>query len=132
MTLEFLNEIFNTCIIPLISIVSIYLIKFVKAKLGEIALNKQNTLEIKYLEMLDTTISSCVLATSQTYVDSLKKANSFDANAQKIAFQMTMDAVLKVLNEESKKYLNEMVGDLNLYITQKIEAEVNYNKTIIK
>ena len=45
---------------------------------------------------------------------------------------MTMDAVLKVLNEESKKYLNEMVGDLNLYITQKIEAEVNYNKTIIK
>ena len=82
--------------------------------------------------MLDTTISSCVLATSQTYVDSLKKANSFDANAQKIAFQMTMDAVLKVLNEESKKYLNEMVGDLNLYITQKIEAEVSYNKTIIQ
>jgi hypothetical protein len=32
------------------------------------------------------------------------------------------------MNEESKKYLSEMVGDLQSYITTLIEAEVNKNK----
>ena len=36
---------------------------------------------------------------------------------------------MNILSEEAKKYLTVAVGDLNLYITQKIEAEVNANKT---
>ena len=36
---------------------------------------------------------------------------------------------MSILSEEAKKYLNEAIGDLNLYITQKIEAEVKINKT---
>ena len=36
-----------------------------------------------------------------------------------------------ILSEEAKKYLNEAIGDLNLYITQKIEAEVKINKTTV-
>ena len=36
---------------------------------------------------------------------------------------------MDILSEEAKKYLNEAIGDLNLYITQKIEAEVKINKT---
>ena len=43
---------------------------------------------------------------------------------------MTYEAVAKLLTDEAAEYLNEAVGDLNLYITQKIEAEVNLNKTI--
>lgn len=38
---------------------------------------------------------------------------------------------MNILSEEAKKYLNEAIGDLNLYITQKIEAEVNVNKTTV-
>ena len=41
---------------------------------------------------------------------------------------MTYDAVVKILTDEATKYLNSAVGDLNLYITQKIEAEVKLNK----
>ena len=36
--------------------------------------------------MLSQTITDCVLATNQTYVDTLKAQGSFDAEAQKIAF----------------------------------------------
>ena len=44
---------------------------------------------------------------------------------------MTYKSITKLLTEEAVEYLNEAVGDLNLYITQKIEAEVNLNKNII-
>jgi hypothetical protein len=44
---------------------------------------------------------------------------------------MTYEAVVKLLTDEATEYLNEAVGDLNLYITQKIESEVNLNKSIV-
>ena len=80
--------------------------------------------------MINDTITDCVIATTQTYVDSLKKQGAFDAEAQKAAFKMTYEAVIKLLTDEATEYLNAAVGDLNLYITQKIEAEVNLNKIV--
>ena len=81
--------------------------------------------------MLNNTITDCVIATTQTYVDTLKKQGKFDKEAQEQAFLMTFNAVSDLLTEESKKYLNEAIEDLDLYIKQKIESEVNINKTII-
>ena len=78
--------------------------------------------------MLNRTITECVIATNQTYVEALKQQGKFDAEAQKIAFQMTSKAVLDILSEDAKEYLNATIGDLNVYITNKIEAEVNLNK----
>ena len=78
--------------------------------------------------MLTQTISDCVIATNQTYVESLKQQGKFDLDAQKEAFNLTKDAVLSILSEEAQVYLSTAVGDLNAYITKKIEAEVNLNK----
>ena len=44
---------------------------------------------------------------------------------------MTFNAVSSLLTEESKKYLNEALEDLDLYIKQKIESDVYFNKTIV-
>ena len=38
---------------------------------------------------------------------------------------MTCDAVLSILSQEAIVYLTSAVGDLNAYITNQIEAEVN-------
>ena len=78
--------------------------------------------------MLAVTIENCVIATNQTYVEALKAAGKFDAEAQKTAFNMTKNAVMAILSDEAKKYLETAVGDLNEYITQQIEAAVNVNK----
>ena len=78
--------------------------------------------------MLGETISACVIATNQTYVENLKKDQLFDAEAQKEAFQKTYDAVMAVLTDEAKMYLASIYGDLTTYITNKIEAEVKLNK----
>ena len=131
MGIEMLNEIFEVCIIPLLGVLTAYLVKFINAKSAELASSRQSELEKKYITMLNDTITDCVIATTQTYVDSLKKQGVFDADAQKMAFTMTYTSVMNLLTEEATEYLNEAVGDLNLYITQKIEAEVNLNKTII-
>ena len=131
MGMEMLAQIFEVCIIPLLGVLTAYFIKFVNAKSAEIGTKVKNETQKKYLEMLNSTITDCVIATTQTYVDSLKKQGTFDAEAQKVAFTMTYESVVKLLTDEATEYLNEAVGDLQLYITQKIEAEVNLNKTII-
>ena len=82
----------------------------------------------KYLDMLNITITNAVLATTQTYVEALKGKNAFDKEAQQKAFEMTYTAVMSVLTEEAKKYLSAAVGDLQLYVTNQIEATVKMTK----
>ena len=76
------------------------------------------------------TISACVIATNQTYVEALKKGNAFTKEAQEEAFKQTYEAVMAVLTDEAKKYLTAAYGDLTAYITNKIEAEVNLSKIV--
>jgi hypothetical protein len=44
---------------------------------------------------------------------------------------MTYNAVIKVLSAEATEYLTSIYGDLSVYITNMIEAEVNRNKVKI-
>lgn len=80
--------------------------------------------------MLKSTITTCVISTNQTYVDSLKAQGKFDLEAQQTAFTITYEAILELLSDEAKKYLTEAFGDLETYITKQIEAEVNIQKAV--
>lgn len=126
--LELLFQIFEVCIIPLLGVLTAFVIKFIKAKELEANAKHDNEILKKYTSMLSETIIECVIATNQTYVESLKAQGAFDAEAQKIAFQKTYDSVMAVLSAEAKEYLTAAYGDLAAYITNKIEAEVNLNK----
>ena len=126
--MEMLQQIFQICIIPLLGVLTAYLVKYIQVKAEEIKTTTDNELTKKYVDMLAKTISDCVIATNQTYVDNMKKENAFDAEAQRHAFQVTYAAVLNLLTDEAKVYLEAFYGDLNGYITNKIEAEVNWNK----
>ena len=123
-----LQQIFELCIIPLLGIITVYIVQFTNTKTKELNSNNSNEVLSKYIEMLSNTICECVIATNQTYVDSLKKQGRFDAEAQKKAFEMTYNAVIGILSEEAKVYLASIYGDLTAYITNMIEAEVNKNK----
>lgn len=123
-----LQQVFELCIIPLLGIITFYIVQFIKTKTEELNSNNSNKLLSKYIEMLSNTICECVIATNQTYVDSLKAQGKFDAEAQKKAFEMTYNSVINILTEDAKVYLTSVYGDLNTYITNMIEAEVNKNK----
>lgn len=126
--LNILQQIFELCIIPLLAIITRSLVIYISTKKDELKNKTDNELAKKYLDLLNDTIANCVIATNQTYVEALKKENAFTADAQKAAFEKTYQAVIATLSEEAQKYLPEIVGDLQTYITQKIEASVNQNK----
>ena len=122
------KQIFELVVFPLLGIGTTYLIVLINAKIKELKKQSDNNLEKKYLDMLNNTITDCVLATNQTYVNELKKQGKFDLDAQKIAFQKTYENVMALLTDEAKKYLSEALGDLQTYVNNKIEAEVLLNK----
>ena len=128
--LPLLYQILEVCIIPLLGILTAYVVKFINIKSSEIQNKVDNDTADKYITMLADTISACVIATNQTYVEALKKENAFTKEAQQEAFQLTFDAVMAVLTDDAKDYLTNLYGDLTAYITNKIEAEVNISKIV--
>ncbi len=125
---ELIKQIFEVCLFPLLGVLTAFLIVFISKKAQELKAKTNNELYSKYIDMLEQTIINCVIATNQTYVEALKAEGKFDAEAQKIAFQKTYDSVMAILSEDAKSYLNEAIGDLQTYIINQIEAQVNLNK----
>lgn len=125
---EIVIQIIQVCVIPLLGILTKYHVDYLTAKRNEINSKTDNETAQKYTNMIYQTVVDCVIATNQTYVDSLKKSGSFDEAAQKEAFNRTMNAIMTILSDDAKEYITEATGDLNTYLTQLIEAEVNKRK----
>lgn len=125
---EIVIQIIQVCVIPLLGILTKYLVDYLTAKRDEINSKTDSEIAQKYTNMIYQTVVDCVIATNQTYVESLKKSGSFDEAAQKEAFNRTMSAVMAILSDDAKEYISEATGDLNTYLTQLIEAEVNKRK----
>lgn len=127
-----LEEIFQIALFPIIGAATIYLVALLNAKTKELQEKTRNEKAQKYLAMLNDTITTCVIATSQTYVNVLKEEGIFDKEAQEIALQKTYDAVIKSLTTDAWEILNEVVGDLEEYILNSIESNVATTKSYIK
>ena len=107
---EMITNIFQVCLIPLLGILTKYLIAFINIKSKELQDKTDNEKAQKYMQMATETITSCVIATNQTYVESLKAQGKFDKEAQEIAFNKTLEAVLTLLNDEVRAYPADAVG----------------------
>lgn len=128
MTTQMLQEIFFTCLLPLIGILCTYGIMFLRKVTAQAQENVNNELFTKYSEMLIGIVETCVIATNQTYVDELKAQGRFGPEEHDIAYHKTFDAVKAILTEEMKKVLGEVYEDLDFYISQLIQEQVNVIK----
>ena len=122
------NYIFEALLLPILGILVKFIVDYLTAKKNELNANTSSSIANKYETMIINTVLACVTATNQTYVEGLKKAGKFDAEAQKMAFDKTLEAILLSLSEDAKKYISEMTGDINVYLTQLIESTVNQAK----
>lgn len=125
---ELISQLFELVIIPLLGALTIYAVRWINAKTKKISKETDNEILDKYLKMLSETITKCVIATNQTYVETLKKQGKFDEEAQKIAFQKTYEAVITIISDDAMEYLVSSVGDFETFLMESIEAEVNENK----
>lgn len=130
MNSELINDLFRIVILPLLGALTIFAVKWINAQANQLKTQTDSELLQKYIDMLSQTISECVTATNQTYVDALKTQGKFDKEAQMVAFQMTYEAILQILSEDAYRYIESAVGDMGIYLTQKIEAEVKTQKVM--
>lgn len=125
---EFLTIVLKVFIIPVIGILGTTLVAFIKAKSQELILKSKSETTAKYIRMAQETVTACVIATNQTFVNVLKEQGKFDKAAQVEAFERTKAAVLAILTADAIAYLQEAVGDLDTYLTSLIESQVNAHK----
>lgn len=123
-----LTEIFKVCIIPLLGVLTAFIVAWIKSKINNVNAKTDNELLKSTLDTVEAIVINAIIATNQTYVDSLKEQNAFDTEAQKKAFQKTYDVVMASLTEDTKNGLTKLTTDLNLYITEMIEAKIKQLK----
>lgn len=123
-----ISPILSNVLILIITALSSYIVTYINKKKKALQLEMDNMLAIKYTDMIEKTIIDCVNATNQTYVEALKKDNAFTKEAQAEAFNRTLNSVMKILSDDCLEYLTTITTDVNAYIYNKIEAEVNYAK----
>lgn len=118
----------NEILTALAGLLSAFLVYLINRATNDLKVKAENETQIKYIDLLSSTIKEAVTSTNQVYVNALKAHNEFSSDAQKEAFKMTYDKVMTILSEDAVKVLTTIYGDLDLYIETKIESEVLANK----
>lgn len=126
----YLDMIIKLVVIPLLGVLSTFLVKFIQKKSDEAIARTDSEVLARYIRMVQDTVSMCVVATNQTFVDVLKNKGAFTKEAAEEAFRRTKDAVLDILSQDAIEYLTTAVGDLDVYLDSLIEAQVKVNKTV--
>ena len=126
--INYMVPVVGTALGTLLSALLAYLIVYINKKKQALLETSKSEIEKKYIEKISKTITDCVIATNQTFVETLKKENAFTKEAQEEAFQKTITNVMSILNEDCIEYLESITSDITVYLRNKIEAEVNKNK----
>jgi hypothetical protein len=124
LVMEFVQELLFTIVTAAVPVATAFLCKWL------VSLSEANKVKIKNekaqatLGMVTDMIVAAVETTTSTYVKQLKAQELFDSEAQKKAFNMTFETVKKQLTADSEKIIAEVYGDVETYITNKIEQFV--------
>lgn len=78
----------------------------------------------KYLTDAVDAVTRAVKATYQTYVQALKGKDAFTAEAQAEAFAKAKDMALKQLSAETKQFISENFGDMEVWMQGAIESAI--------
>lgn len=125
---DFIFNVLTYIAIALFYVVSCYVVKYISAKVSEINATTKNENAKNILEEAEKAIADAVLYTSQTFVDSLKKENLFDADKQKEALNIALSKALKMMSEKSLEFIKATYGDINEWVIVKIEKYVKKSK----
>ena len=120
--ISIISVVVTSVLLPLITLGGTKLIQLINQKIKD-----EKTRII--LTGLSTIVERAVRSVTQTYVDSLKKSGKFDQEAQRIAFSLAKEEVLKELNQETRLFIETNYGNVNDFVTTQIESTINLIKT---
>ena len=125
---EVLFNILQSVLTAVIPLLIGFLVLFIKKKTAQVAAQIDNETAKRYLNEAANAVTTAVTATSQTYVDALKKTNAFTAEAQLEALNKAKDTALAIMTPAARDFLNNLYGDANKYLEAKIEEAVKVQK----
>lgn len=125
---EFLTNLLTAVITAAIPVVSAFLITLINRAKDKATAQTDDIKQQGYIKEIADAISAAVAATSQTYVDALKKNGAFTVEAQKEAANKALTACLASISPAAQVFIEAAYGDIKEYLTTKIEAEVRKQK----
>lgn len=84
------------------------------------------------LTSLNNLVQNSVLEVYQTYVEALKKAGSFDAEAQKLALERCLALVKANMPKDLETWLKSNYSNIESYLKSLIEAQIGLLKAKAK
>ena len=125
---KLLQDFFLAVVTAAVPVLTAYLVVFIR-KAGDSAAANAESIKLKTcITEATEAIAAAVAATNQTYVDSLKNAGKFDAEAQREAAQKALEACLASISPAAQSFIETAYGDIREYLTTRIEAEVRRQK----
>jgi hypothetical protein len=121
---ELLPVIIETVLIPLLIALTGFIVKWINAKANQLKEKAADDRYFLYIDILQELVTKAVIMVNQTYVDELKKTNSFSKEAQVEAFRKVYETVMTSLSEDVVVYLQQIISNLDDYITVLIESSV--------
>ena len=125
----FIIELLQAIATAAIPVCAAYLVQYLHRKSEHIIAQTDNMTIKAFLAEAADAVSTAVTYTSQTFVDALKKEGNFNKDKQQEALKKSLDKAISLLSESAKNALTDIYGDLEAYLTSKIEAEVRSQKT---
>ena len=128
---DLVSTIIQMVLIPLLIALTGFLVKWINAKANEAKDKIKDDKYYLYIDILQELVTKTVIMVNQTYVDELKKENAFTKEAQIEAFNKVYETVIASLSEDVYVYLQQIIGNLDDYLTVLIESSVKAQKSKI-
>ena len=126
--MDVINKIMYLALIFIIGIAAVFVIYYIQKLINKAKQQTDNEQIKELLDAINGIVINCIMATNQTYVDSLKDKNLFDEAAHKEAFNKTYAAATVILTDEMKALLDKYYGGMEQYLTTLIESQINQLK----
>lgn len=126
--MEFFQNLLFVVLTAAVPILTTYLCKFLYEKWNTA---KQQISNKKIQEILNQVVDiayNCVQTVNQTFTDELKKKGEFTKEAAEEAFAKCKTMVLQMLSDDAKQIINQVYGDIDIYLNTLIEATVKQAK----
>lgn len=122
---DFLLQLLQAVIIAVVPTVTVYLCSFLSKKKEEIRQSMTSETQKRLLDEAMEAVTTAVIKTNQTYVDTLKNNGAFSIENQKTAFKKSLQTAIEIMSQETKDFISAVYGDLDKWLSAKIEATVN-------
>lgn len=125
---EFVLELLQAVATAAVPVCAAFLVQFLRRKSEQIGAQVDSLTTKELLAEVTEAITTAVTYTSQTYVDALKKSDSFSKENQEEALTMAVEKAKSLLTAEAIVFLEEAYGDVTEFLKTNIEAEVREQK----